>query len=285
MQVLQGVEALDPPHGRLFVVIGVFDGLHLGHQYLLRELVREAARLGAIPAVLTFDHHPDEILIGAAPPLLCDPEERLERLASAGVGVTIVQTFDVALRQTPYSAFVRRISERVELAGFLMTPESAFGFERRGTPETVAALGDQLGYEVVVVPPFTLDGAPVTSSGIRAAIAKGDLETAARLLGRPVAVVGSVSRALRHTTELAFPMPVALPAPGAYVASVETPRGSLRQRQLIVGPDGVRLEPAVPALTGARLRVELRRPANPSTASAPATPAKPVKPARPARPA
>jgi riboflavin kinase/FMN adenylyltransferase len=270
MQVVHGVDALSPGNGRLFIVIGVFDGLHLGHQYLLRELVREAVRLGATPAVLTFDHHPDEILIGAAPPLLCDPDERLDRLEGAGVGVTIVQTFDVALRQTPYDAFIRRIADRVELAGFLMTPESAFGFERRGTPETIAALGRELGYEVVVVPPFTLDGAPVASSGIRAAIAGGDVATAKRLLGRPVAVVGTVSRSLRSATELGFPVPVALPAPGAYLAAVETAGGARRQRDLIVATSGVRLEPPVPALTGSRLRIELLAPAARAATAPPA---------------
>jgi riboflavin kinase/FMN adenylyltransferase len=215
MAVVQGVDALQPSHGRLFVVVGVFDGLHLGHQYLLRELVREASRLDARPAVLTFDHHPDEVITGTAPPLLCDPEERLERLAAAGVAVTIVQHFDQALRQTPYDAFVRRIVARVDLAGFLMTPESAFGFQRQGTPETVSALGRELGYEVVVVPPFTFDGAPVTSSGVRAAIASGDLAGAARMLGRPYAVVGRGSRATRDPF-LTFDVPVALPPEGWY---------------------------------------------------------------------
>jgi riboflavin kinase/FMN adenylyltransferase len=259
MQLVHGVTGLEPSLGRLFVVIGVFDGLHLGHQYLLRELVREAARLDATPAVLTFDHHPDEILTGTAPPLLCDPEERLERLEGAGVGVTIVQTFDVALRQTPYDVFVRDIADRVELAGLLMTPESAFGYERGGTPETVAALGREVGYDVVVVPPFTLDGAPVASSLIRAAIARGDLAGAARLLGRRVAVVGTVARALRGGTELTFGMPVALPGEGTYEAIVGTEAGSLRHREAIVGGEGLRLTPAVPALTGSRLRVELVR--------------------------
>lgn len=259
MEVVHGVRALEPSLGRLFVVVGVFDGLHLGHQYLLRELVREAARLGATPAVLTFDHHPDEILIGAAPPLLCDPEERLELLHAAGVGVTIVQTFDVALRQTPYDVFVREIAEHVDLAGFLMTPESAFGFERRGTPETVAALGEALGYEVVVVPPFTLGGAPVASSGIRAAIAAGDVATAARLLGRRVAVVGTVSRALRDRTELRFDMPVALPSSGTYEVEIATPAGSRRHRTLRIETDGVSLAPALPVLTGSRVRLELLR--------------------------
>jgi riboflavin kinase/FMN adenylyltransferase len=166
--------------------------------------------------VITFDHHPDEILTGHAPPLLCDPEERLRRLEAAGVAVTVVQHFDVALRETRYDAFVRGIAERVDLAGFLMTPDSAFGYERAGTSETVAALGRESGYEVAVVPPFTLAGGPVSSSKIRAAIAAGDLATAEHLLGRPYSVVGGLEPAADGAAEVAFPMPVALPPDGQY---------------------------------------------------------------------
>ncbi|HEX5240412.1 MAG TPA: FAD synthetase family protein [Candidatus Limnocylindrales bacterium] len=212
MIVVEGVEALRPEHGRLFVVIGVFDGLHLGHAYLLEHLVREARGRDARPAVITFDHHPDEVITGAAPPLLVDPAERLERLAGSGVEVTVVHHFDRATRETPYDAFVRRIADRVDLAGFLMTPESAFGLDRGGTPDRVAALGRELGYDVAVVQTLELDGQPVRSTDIRASIARGDLARAARLLGRPYAVVGEVRRGGR----IAFPLPVALPATGAF---------------------------------------------------------------------
>ena len=139
----------------MFVVVGVFDGLHLGHAYLLRHLVAEAAQLEAAPTVITFDHHPDEILVGNAPPLLIDPAERLERLAAAGVAVTVVQHFDEELRRTPYDTFVERIRTKVELRGFLMTPDAAFGFERRGTPEALAEMGERVGFESSWCPPST----------------------------------------------------------------------------------------------------------------------------------
>jgi riboflavin kinase/FMN adenylyltransferase len=220
MDVVQGIDALGPSLGRLFIAIGVFDGLHLGHQYLLGELRAAAEARNARPTVITFDHHPDEVLVGNAPPLLCDPAERLALLEAAGVKVTVIQHFDVALRQTPYDTFIRRIADRVDLAGFLMTPESAFGFERGGTPETVAALGRDLGYDVVTVPPFSLDGHSVSSSEIRHAIANGDLAGAARLLGRPYAVSGSGSRASRDPV-LRFEMPVALPPAGWYGVRID----------------------------------------------------------------
>ena len=266
MIVVPGTGALDASHGRLFVAVGVFDGLHLGHDYLLRELRRVAADHDARPAVITFDHHPDEILKGSAPPLLCDPEERLQRLADSGVEVTVIETFDRALRETPYDVWVKGITDRVDLAGFLMTPESAFGYERAGTPETVAALGRSLGFEVVVVPQFKLEGQPIRSSDIWSAIAAGDLQAAEQLLGRRVSVVGTVGRAARHRTELAFGLPVALPPSGRYEAFVATPAGGVRSRHVEIEDGRVALIPAVPVRTRERLTIELVRIARPIAA-------------------
>ncbi len=228
--MIAGLDQLDDSAEPVFVVVGVFDGLHLGHAYLLRHLVAEAARRHARPVVITFDHHPDEVLVGNAPPLLCDPEERLERLAAAGVDTTVVVHFDQHLRQTTYDAFVAMIARRVPIAGFLMTPDAAFGYQRAGTPAALAALGAMMGFDVVVVPPFDIDGRLVSSTQVRAAIAAGDLATAARLLGRDHCVVGEAgaggapdARALR------FPLPVALPPDGVYrvligpAASTDTP--------------------------------------------------------------
>lgn len=228
MQVVHGVDQLAAEHGPGFVVIGVFDGLHLGHAYLLGHLVGEAQTRGAHPMVITFDHHPDEVLTGEAPPVLIEPAERLERLATAGIAVTVVQHFDETLRQTPYDAFVDRIGKRIELRGFLMTPDAAFGFERRGTPDALAELGSKKGFEVVVVPPFTLGGRPVRSSEIRAAIAAGDLAGAAEMLGRPVSLTGIVEDAGPDGVGLQFELPVALPPAGEYRCRVDGRPGRLR---------------------------------------------------------
>jgi len=228
MEIVSGVEALRPELGPAFVVVGVFDGLHLGHLYLLRHLVAEAAARGARPTVITFDHHPDEVLTGTAPPLLLDPVERIERLDQAGVAVTVVQHFDAALRETPYDAFVERIRARVELRGILMTPDSAFGYERRGTPGALAELGTRDGFEVVVVEPFTLGGRAVRSSEIRAAIAAGDLAGAAELLGRPVTLTGAIEGNGAAGRRLTFDLPMALPPDGEYPCRAEGAAASLR---------------------------------------------------------
>jgi len=230
MEVVQGVERLSPRLGPVFVVVGVFDGLHLGHAYLLRHLVNESARHGAAPTVITFDHHPDEVLVGNAPPLLIDPHERLERFAAAGVAITVVQHFDDELRRTTYETFIERIRARVDLRGFVMTPDAAFGFERRGTPPALATLGRRDGFEVVVVPPFDLDGRKVRSSEIRELIRTGDLAGAAELLGRPVTLTGTVSDG-----DLLFELPMSIPPDGRYdvlvdsrPATVELHHGDLR---------------------------------------------------------
>ncbi len=268
--LVRGLDALGPSAGRLLVVVGAFDGLHRGHAYLLRCLRDAAARVDARPAVLTFDHHPDEIVRGAAPPVLCDPDERLVRLAEAGVEVTIVEHFDAQLRATPYTTFVEHIRARAGLAGFLMTPDAAFGRDREGTPETLSRLGRRDGFDVLVVPPFKVDGRQVRSNAIRGLIAEGDLRGAARLLGRHVAVVGAPGARTGDAIPVTFPMPVALPPAGRYRVRIgrawDPESGAVRAtvgRTAIVGAgeDGVALRSRSDLAPGPRIRVAFLPPA------------------------
>jgi riboflavin kinase / FMN adenylyltransferase len=251
-----GRESLEPSDGPILVAIGVFDGLHRGHAWLLEHLVRESRSRDARPTVITFDAHPDAVLVGAAPPLLMDPQERLERLGALGVEVVVIEHFDDALRRTPYDAFIAGITTRCRLAGIVMTPDSAFGHERAGTPDAVADLGSAAGFDVVVVPPFQLDGREVRSSDIRSAISHGDLERAARLLGRPYAIVGEVvDGAIRPA------MPVALPPPGAWPASVGP--GGLAATLRVTDEDRLLLEPPLANVASlSAVRVELLAPAS-----------------------
>jgi riboflavin kinase / FMN adenylyltransferase len=245
--VVRSTAGLDRSLGRLAVSVGVFDGLHLGHAYLLDALARQAPAWHARPAVITFDAHPDAVLRGEAPPLLLDPVERERLLGEAGVEVIIVEHFDDRLRTTSYEEFVGRIAERVDLAGFVMTPDAAFGHERRGTPGALVELaaGMEAPFEVAVVPPFSIDGRPVSSSDIRRLVAAGDLAEAERLLGRPYSVVGYDAAGGRLT----FPLPVALPPAGEYQVAVDSRKVVAR-----IDPDGsVALAPAPP--DGKRTRV------------------------------
>jgi len=195
VRTVNGRQELEPGDGPLLVSVGVFDGLHLGHVWLLEHLVAEARLRSVRPAVITFDAHPDAILVGAAPPLLMDPAERLHRLAGLGVEVVVIEHFDDALRRTPYDVFVEGIRERTALA----------------------ELGRSHGFDVVLVPPFTLEGREVRSSDIRSAIAAGNLADAGRLLGRPYALTGECD----PDGILSFAMPVALPAAGQYTARID----------------------------------------------------------------
>ncbi len=268
MRVAYGLDELAPADHPAFVVVGVFDGLHLGHAYLLRHLVDEAAQRGAKPMVVTFDHHPDEVITGTAPALLCDPGERLARLEAAGVATTVVVHFDQALRQTTYRAFVERLSTHGRLAGFLMTPDAAFGYQRAGTPATLAGLGLAAGFDVVVLPPFELDGHPVRSTEVRTAIAAGDIALATRLLGRAPAVAGELDGEVAGEADgevagagehpVRFELPMMLPPDGLWpvrLTAGATPAADVVAR---VGDGRLWLTGLMP---GARIRAELLGPA------------------------
>ncbi len=265
--VIAGLDALGADLGRLYVAVGVFDGLHRGHLYLLRELRGVAQRAGARAAVITFDAHPDEVIRGSAPPLLCDPDERLVRLAAAGAEVTVVQHFDAALRATSYEEFVARIRSHVDLAGFLMTPDAAFGYERMGTPQALAALAERDGFEVTVVPSLLVEGEPVRSSEIRRLVALGELADVQRLLGRSLAVTGRArpevvtSAPGAVSAQLEFALPAALPPAGRYPVLVGPAWGpglatepASRSAAAVIGESGVVVEGFPADRAGERVR-------------------------------
>jgi tRNA pseudouridine55 synthase len=263
-ETVPGVEALRPDMGRLYVAVGVFDGLHRGHQHLLRELRHAADRAGARPAVITFDAHPEEVVLGLAPALLCDPDERLVRLAAAGTEVTVIQHFDHALRVTGYREFVERIRAGVDLAGFAMTADAAFGHNREGTPEALSELGRELGFEVTLVRSLLLEGEQVRSSEIRGRITAGQLAGARHLLGRPLAVTGQADAAgsVEGSTLIRFDVPVVLPPAGRYAVlfgppwNLQTrPEPAGRAGHAVIDDDGLRLESAARPRPGERMRI------------------------------
>ena len=134
MDVVPGVEALRPSTARSSRSSACSTGSIAATPTCSITSCARRPRRGCAPAVITFDHHPDEVLTGSAPPLLLHPDERLERLADAGVDVIVVQHFDDAVRRTTYDDFVEAIRAGTPLAGLLMTPDAAFGFERRARP-------------------------------------------------------------------------------------------------------------------------------------------------------
>ena len=221
-----GLETL-PVGLRLAVTIGVFDGVHRGHLAVLRALMHAARAARAAPVAVTFEPHPELVLRGAVPPLLCDAEERAALLAAAGVAHLVVQPFDRAFAALSAEAFVERLGAGRDLAALVMTPESAFGRGRAGTAATMAALGALRGFRVVEIASLRSGAALISSGRIRSLLAEGRLAAAARLLGRRPAVTGKVvrgdgrGRELRYpTANLAFDAPVALPRDGIYAVRV-----------------------------------------------------------------
>ena len=226
METLLGLAELDRSRPRV-ATIGVFDGLHRGHRAVLRQLVREARRTKATATAVTFEPHPDAVLRGAPPPRLGDPEQLMEGMAALGIDEFVVQPFDERFSRLEPEPFLRLLGAGEGLRAFFMTPETAFGRNRRGDAATVAAIGERLGFRLVLVKPLLVGGRAVSSSRVREAVTGGRLAEARRLLGRAPSATGRVMRGAGRgrdlgfpTANLAFDEPVALPADGIYAVRV-----------------------------------------------------------------
>lgn len=215
VHVIDDIDQLRP--GLRFVAtVGVFDGAHLGHAHVLGRLEALAEELGATPVAITFDPHPQAVITGRAPDLICDPPEKLARMAGAGAHAIVVQRFDEAFRAQTAEGFLDRLARGRDLAGLVMSSESAFGRDRQGTVETVRQLAARDGFRLVEVDTLEVDGEPVSSSRIRGAVASGDLPAAERLLGRRYAVTGTVACDADGRWTLTPSGSVVLPPAGAY---------------------------------------------------------------------
>lgn len=224
MPIVRGIDLL-PADARLAVTVGVFDGVHRGHQQVFSVLDQTARRLGAMPVAVTFDPHPDAVTKGQAPDLLMDPRERLERIAQLVSGIVVVQRFDEVFRRTSAEDFMTRLGGGRNLAALVMTHVSAFGRDRAGTLPVLRQMGIERGWELVEAPTLDSGGARVSSARTRELVASGQLDTAATLLGRPFALVGTVVHGEQRGRELGFPTanlsfsaPSCLPPDGIYVA-------------------------------------------------------------------
>lgn len=222
MRLLRSIDEL-PTDLRFALTIGMFDGMHRGHQRAIATLVRAAKRAKAEAVVLTFDPHPAQVLRGSAPPLLSAPAEKLARLAQRGVDTTVVQAFDAAFADQPPDAFLARICAHRRLVALVMTGESAFGRNRTGILTRIRDLAGQMDFRALEVARLGSGGETVSSTRLRAQLAEGKLADVQRMLGRRYAVIGRVvkgdqrGRALGYpTANLSFDAPVALPPDGVY---------------------------------------------------------------------
>jgi len=188
------------------LAIGNFDGLHLGHAALLGQLTGAARRLGLTPTILTFEPHPREFFAPAsAPARLTTLREKLELLAEAGVAQTMICPFNAAFAALSAADFIERVLCRgLQTRHLIVGDDFRFGRGRQGDAALLRAAGERLGFGVEAMGSVLVEGERVSSSCVRRALAEGDMDRAARLLGRPYGMDGQVSHGQKIGRQLGF---------------------------------------------------------------------------------
>lgn len=189
------------------IALGFFDGVHLGHGALLRRVTEVAGELGAVPSAVTFDTHPDQMVMGSAVPLINSPADRAELMrAEYGIRDVIVAHFDDRMMKMPWEDFV---------SGYLVAEHGAvhlvaghdfhFGYMGRGNPDRLREKCRELGVGCDVIPKVERDGITVSSTYIRTLIRQGEMERAAEFLGHPHLLTDAVAHGKKLGSTLGFP--------------------------------------------------------------------------------
>jgi len=258
------VERLGENRSETVLTIGNFDGVHVGHQEILREVVERAAAAPAdshgakkelLPAVLTFYPHPARVLRPQqAPSLLETIPLRLADFAAMGIGASLVLKFDADLAQESAEDFVKKyLVDTMSARAVLVGATFRFGHKQLGDVELLRELGRRWGFEVVIVTPVIDGGDVVSSTAIREAVRGGRVEDARRMLGRPFALVGEIRPGTGQGRKLVVPTlnlateQETLPKTGVYVTETVLGGGTYRS----VTNVGVR-----PTFDGKRLAIE-----------------------------
>ena len=258
------VERLGENRSETVLTIGNFDGVHVGHQEILREVVERAAAAAAdshgaqkelLPAVLTFYPHPARVLRPQqAPSLLETIPLRLADFAAMGIGASLVLKFDADLAQESAEDFVKKyLVDTMSARAVLVGATFRFGHKQLGDVELLRELGRRWGFEVVIVTPVIDGGDVVSSTAIREAVRGGRVEDARRMLGRPFALVGEIRPGTGQGRKLVVPTlnlateQETLPKTGVYVTETVLSGGTYRS----VTNVGVR-----PTFDGKRLAIE-----------------------------
>ena len=207
MEILRSIPELERLPGPLFLAIGVFDGVHRGHQAVISTSADHARAANGTPIVVTFDPHPEKVLRPqAAPRLLSATQHKVALIRNLGVRHLLVITFDRGFAATEPEEFVQQlVNHSKPLREICVGHEWAFGRNRRGNLELLKTLGTQLNFEVVGVPPVKANGEVVSSTAIRQAIEKGDFARAAVMLGREYTILGTVTRGDGLGKKIGFP--------------------------------------------------------------------------------
>jgi riboflavin kinase / FMN adenylyltransferase len=207
MNVLRSITALSNLPGPLFLAIGVFDGVHLGHQAVICTSARHAKEAGGTAVVVTFDPHPVKVLRPAdAPHLLTATQHKIALIRDLGVAHLLVLPFDRAFAATSPEDFVRQLVENAKpLREICVGHEWSFGKGRAGNLALLKELGGKWDFNVIGVEAVKVNGEVVSSTAIRQAVAEGNLVKATQMLGREYTILGTVIRGEQLGRQLGFP--------------------------------------------------------------------------------
>lgn len=211
------------------VTVGTFDGVHVGHQSIIGEARSRANNLGGRVVVITFEPHPREILSQEPVKLLLSLEERLEALERLGIDCVLVLQFTYEFsRQSSRDFYQRYVVQGVGVREVIVGYDHMFGRDREAGVDEVRRMGEEFGFRSISVGPVSVNGEVASSSKIREALGRGEVERAEKFLGRPYTMKGTVVRGDGRGASLGFPTANLLPAfakklvpgPGVYCVSV-----------------------------------------------------------------
>ena len=225
MSLEEELARLSPKKGML-LTIGVFDGVHLGHQALISQLTQQAREQGLISGLVTFDQHPQSVLSGRASlPYLTSLGQKIRLLKEGGVEAIVVLSFTPELAQLSAREFIGLLKKYLRMSGLVIGADFALGRNREGNADTLDRLGRHLDFSVTVVPPVAINGEVVSSTAIRNALACGDMKRVRTMTGRHFRLEGCVITGKSRGVVLGFPTAnldispkQALPADGVYAS-------------------------------------------------------------------
>jgi riboflavin kinase/FMN adenylyltransferase len=198
--------AVFSPEKETLLTIGVFDGVHRGHQRLISELVKQAARKHLLSGVVTFRQHPEDILSpGKTLPFLTDIKTRAKLLRDEGVDFIVPLSFTVRLAELGARQFIGLLQKHLKMRGLVIGPDFALGKQREGDIDTLRKLSKEMGFTLTIVPPLEINGEIVSSTTIRKAMADGDMKKVRELTGRYFSLYGKVVIGAGRGESLGFP--------------------------------------------------------------------------------
>jgi len=216
--------ASSSPNKDTIISIGVFDGVHLGHQYLLSKLLELSREQQLLSGVVTFRQHPQQVLAPQTKlPFLTDLSQRTRLLKNEGVDTVIILSFTPELAQLGALKFIQLLKKYLRMHGLVIGPDFTLGRNREGNSQTLSQLGQEMDFSLTVVEAVKIDGEVVSSTAIREALAKGDMSRVFKLAGRPFGLEGRVVSGTGRGLKLGFPTAnleinpeQAIPADGVY---------------------------------------------------------------------